>query len=75
MIMINRKYFFSVKVSHDNGTGMYSWYSGVANKASFFKNEEQLIGEVRQLGCDKMQGLVDRCIFADDVQIVCLSKS
>ena len=72
--MLKRKYFFSVKVSHDNGTGLYSWYSGMVTKVSWLKDEEQLLDDIRALGADMLEDMVDRDINKNDIQLLSVNK-
>lgn len=43
--MINRKYFVRAKVPHNNGTGLYSWWSGVITVKSLLPPNGDLLFE------------------------------
>ena len=72
--MITRKYFFSSKVTHDDSSLCYSYYSGIINHNSLFENNEVALNSVREHSIDVLTGVVGRKLEAVDVEIVAFNR-
>lgn len=72
--MIKRRYFFSVKIAHDNNTGKYSWWNGVLTNVSLFAEKEELLIELRNMAIDKLDNEVERELESGDVQVIALNR-
>ena len=72
--MIKRKYFFSVKVAHNNNTGEYSWWSAILNTKGWLQNTDELLLTVRELGQEELQGKLSREITPNDIEVIALNK-
>ena len=72
--MIKRKYFFSVKVAHNNDSGQYSWWHSVVTQKSLFADPENLIREIRSSAVAMLRNEVPRDFTPDDVEIIALNR-
>ena len=72
--MIKRKYFFSVKVAHNNNTGECSWWSAILNTKGWLQNTDELLLTVRELGQEELQGKLSREITPNDIEVIALNK-
>lgn len=72
--MIKRKYFFSVKVAHNNNTGNYSWWSAILSTKAWVQNTEELLLAVRELAQEELQGKLERRITSGDIEVLALNK-
>lgn len=72
--MIKRKYFFSVKVAHNNNTGEYSWWSAILNTKAWVQNADELLLTVRELAQEELQGKLSREITPNDIEVIALNK-
>ncbi|MCP4325987.1 MAG: hypothetical protein GY787_29970 [Alteromonadales bacterium] len=72
--MIKRKYFFSVKVAHNNNTGEYSWWSAILNAKAWVQNADELLLTVRKLAQEELQGKLSRQITPNDIEVIALNK-
>ena len=72
--MIKRQYFLSSKVSHDNGTGDYSWLNTIINTKSWFENKDDLLLTCRELSKAEFDGIVERDLCEYDIQVLALNK-
>ena len=72
--MIKRKYFFSVKVAHNNNTGEYSWWSAILNTKGWRQNTDELLLAVRELSQEELQGKLSREITPNDIEVIALNK-
>ena len=72
--MIKRKYFFSVKVSHNNGTGNYSYWHDFASFRSFFASPEEVMRDIRHGCLSMLTDEVPREFSYDDVEFICFCR-
>ena len=72
--MIKRKYFFSVKVAHNNSTGEYSWWNAILNTKAWLQNTDELLLTVRELAQEELQGKLSRDITPNDIEVIALNK-
>lgn len=73
--MIKRSYFIRAKVGHENGTGLFSWWSGTFVVKSWFKaDEKELFDLAMRMALEKISPLVNRQVNNSDVQIVSLNR-
>ena len=72
--MIKRKYFFSVKVAHNNNTGEYSWWSAILNTKRWAQDTDELLLTVRELAQEELQGKLSRDITPNDIEVLALNK-
>jgi len=72
--MIKRKYFFSVKVAHNNDSGQYSWWHSVVTQKSLFADPENLIREIRSSAVAMLRNEVPRDFKPDDVEIIAFNR-
>jgi hypothetical protein len=72
--MIKRKYFFSVKVSHNNKTGEYSWWNAILHTKSWLQDADKLLLTVRELSQEELQGKLSRDITPDDIEVLALNR-
>jgi len=61
--MIKRKYFFSVKVSHDDGSGKYSWWNGILNTRGWAQDKDELLIYIRDMAVNELHQKVSRKIL------------
>jgi hypothetical protein len=72
--MIKRKYFFSVKVAHNNNTGEYSWWNAILNTKGWKQNSDELLLTVRELAQEELQGKLSREIEPSDIEVIALNR-
>ena len=72
--MIKRKYFFSVKVAHNDDSGNYSWWNAILNTKRWIQNKDELLLSVRELAAEELQHKVKRDICFDDIEVLALNK-
>lgn len=72
--MIKRKYFFSVKVAHNNDSGHYSWWHSVVTQKSLFAEPENLVRDIRNSSVMFLRDEVPRDFTPDDVEIIALNR-
>jgi hypothetical protein len=72
--MIKRKYFFSVKVAHNNDTGKYSWFHSIVNYKSWRSNPEFILKAIRQHSIEALSVEMHRSISMGEIEILSVSK-
>jgi len=72
--MIKRKYFFSVKVAHNNDSGEYSWWNAILNTKGWSQNTDELLLTVRELSQEELQGKLSREITPSDIEVITLNR-
>lgn len=72
--MITRKYFYSVKVAHNNDTGDYSWHHSIATTTGLTVDFDVLMIDIRRQGALLMQSRIERPIEEKDIEIVSLNR-
>lgn len=72
--MINRKYFFSVKVAHNNGTGNYTWWHDFTSYRSLTPNPELVMKQIRSDCKAMLSDEVPYRFCGDDVEFVAFNK-
>jgi len=76
--MFTRSYFLSLKISHNDNTGKYTWFNGVMNTVSFMPlKPDDLIHAAREVGADEMQMECKKNnieTFLEDVEIMALNR-
>lgn len=72
--MINRKYFFSVKVSHNNNTGNYSWWHAFATHNSIFADPEMVMKQIRSDCISMLSDEVPHRFCGDDVEFLAFNR-
>lgn len=72
--MIKRKYFFSVKVAHNNDSGHYSWWHSIVTQKSFIADPENLMREIRSSSVAMLRNEVPRDFTPNDVEIIALNR-
>ena len=72
--MIKRKYFFSVKVAHNDNSGKYSWWHTVYTHKSLFKEEDQVMVNIRCESASYLSEKVPRDISQGDIEIISLNR-
>ena len=72
--MITRKYFFSIKVSHNNGTGDYSYWHDFVSLTSFRANQELVMKQIRSDCISMLSDEVPRRFVGDDIEFICFCR-
>ena len=72
--MIKRKYFFSVKVAHNNGTGTYSWYQNIIHYSSWVPNQQMLLDDLRENSAETLNERVAREIDSSDIEVIAFNR-
>ena len=72
--MINRKYFFSVKVAHNNGSGLYTWWHDFITYKSLHANPELVIKQIRSDCISRLSGEVPHRFCGDDVEFLAFNR-
>lgn len=72
--MINRKYFFSVKVCHNNDTGNYSWWHDFVTYKSLFADPEMVIKQIRSDCIPMLSDEAPRRFCGDDVEFLAFNR-
>ena len=75
MIMIKRSYFVRAKISHDNNTGLYSWWSGVMITESLTAMRgDDLFHAACELAKEKIIEFEGSKLIKSPVQIISLNR-
>lgn len=72
--MITRKYFYSVKVAHNDDTGNYSWHHSVVTITSWFADLDELMIDIRRQSANVLRPRLERPIKEQDIEIVSLNR-
>jgi len=72
--MIRRKYFFSVKVAHNDGSGHYSWWHTILNTKSWLRDVDHVLASGRNMAKEILESKIDRDIDSSDIEVVSLNR-
>ena len=72
--MIERKYFFSVKVAHNDGTGNYSWWHNFVTHTSLLPNPDLVMKRVRSDCISMLSDEVPHRFCGDDIEFLAFSR-
>ena len=72
--MINRKYFFSVKVAHNDSTGNYSWWHDFVTHKSLFSEPEEVMKQIRSHCISMLSEEVPRRFCGDEVEFIAFNR-
>jgi hypothetical protein len=72
--VIKRKYFFSVKVAHNDNTGKYSWWNSILNTTCWKQDPNELLITVRELAAKELQSKLNREIKQSDIEVIALNR-
>ena len=72
--MILRKYFFSVKVAHNNDTGLYSWFHSIVNYKSWRSDPEYILESIRQHSIEALSVEMHRSISMGEIEILSVAR-
>jgi hypothetical protein len=73
--MIKRKYFFSVKVAHNNNAGDYSYWHDFVTHKSLFPNQEMVMKQIRSDCKSVLNDEVPRRFCGDDVEFLAFNRT
>lgn len=72
--MINRKYFFSSKVAHNDSSGNYSWCYSVVSLKGWFQDDNEVLESIKSYSWDQLNSRVKREFTLDDIEIISCSR-
>lgn len=72
--MIMRKYFFSVKVAHNNDTGKYSWFHSIVNYKSWRSDPDFILEAIRLHSIEALSVEMHRSISMGEIEILAVSR-
>ena len=72
--MIERKYFFSVKVAHNNNTGNYSWWHDFATHTSLTPQPEFVMKSIRSKCISMLSDEVPHRFSRDDIEFLAFNR-
>ena len=72
--MIKRRYFVSVRIAHNDGSGQYSWWNTIINTCGWKADPDGLLCSVRELSTGELNHKVPRAINDLDVEVIALNK-
>ena len=72
--MIMRKYFFSVKVAHNNDTGKYSWFHSIINYKSWRSDPDFILEAIRQHSIEALSVEMSRTISIGEIEILSVGR-
>ena len=72
--MIKRKYYFSVKVAHNDNSGEYSWWNNIIVTSGWFANPQQALDDLRDAAVNELCARVTRDIYTEDIEIISFSR-
>lgn len=72
--MIKRKYFFSVKVSHNDNTGNYSWWHDFVTHTSLTAQPEYVMKSIRSECISMLSDEVPHRFSRDDIEFLAFNR-
>lgn len=72
--MIKRKYFFSVRVAHNDDSGDYSWWHDMITRTSLMPEQEETMEVIRREAMVVLADRVPRRISRTDVEFVSFNR-
>lgn len=72
--MIKRKYFFSVKVSHNDNTGNYSWWHDLATHTSLTAHPKYVMDQIRNDCMSMLSDEVPREFTGEEVEFLAFNR-
>ncbi len=72
--MIKRKYFFSVKVAHNDNTGNYSWWHDFVTHTSLIAQPELVMRSIRSNCIAMLSNEVPHRISRDDIEFLAFNR-
>lgn len=72
--MIKRKYFFSVKVAHNDNTGNYSWWHDFVTQTSLTPQPEFVMKYIRSECISMLSDEVPHRFSLDDIEFLAFNR-
>ena len=72
--MIRRKYFFSAKVAHNDGSGRYSWWHTILSTKSWLRDVDHVLASGRSMAKEILESKLDREIDSSDIEVISLNR-
>jgi|GEM_PF-2801283 len=72
--MIKRKYFFSVKIAHNDNSGKFTWWHSIYTHKSLKKELDQVMVNIRCESAVRLSSEVPRDVSHSDVEILSLNR-